>query len=211
MRMDTVYYIADYCIIRNKTIKRRDEVLFAGAQDKPVSFLTEAYKHFEFSYPKFYKMDNLCKLGFIASEILMQDSQRTTRSEDFGIILYNAASSIDTDRSHQSTINDVNAYFPSPSVFVYTLPNIVIGEICIRHKLYGESAFFITKEFDPRALFQYVRNLFDENAMQSCLAGWIEFDEKHYDCALFRIEKEPAENQGFVIFEADKIKEIYSQ
>ncbi|HEX2394666.1 MAG TPA: hypothetical protein VHI78_04930 [Bacteroidales bacterium] len=205
------YFITDYCKIRNKTISRNDNIIFPGTEEKPVSFFAEAYKHFGISYPKFYKMDSLCKLGFLASEILMQGKDRNFKGEDFGIVLYNAASSIDSDCAHQQSIKDRSSYFPSPSVFVYTLPNIVIGEICIRHKLFGESAFFIAENFDTQAIYDYIRLLFDEKVVQNCFTGWIECDANHYDCCLFMVEKSEPEKGGFAIFDAENIKEIYSR
>jgi hypothetical protein len=203
-------HISDYCVIRDKKIFKKDKLLFSGTEDKAVPFFIEAYKHFGLNYPKFYKMDSLCKLGFLSSEILMQNKSHDFSGRDFGIVLYNAASSIDTDRSHQQSINDRNAYYPSPSVFVYTLPNIVIGEICIRHKIYGESAFFITEKFDAGALYHYVNDLFEENKVQHCLAGWVECERDLYDCKLLLIDKTSTQTGGIINFDMKTINEIYS-
>ena len=41
----------------------------------------------------------------------------------------------------QETIQHADSYYPSPALFVYTLPNIVTGEIAIRNKYYGETSF----------------------------------------------------------------------
>ncbi len=104
-----------------------------------MNFFTAAYRYFNISYAKFFKMDNLCKLGFLASELLLRKRKNISEKypgDEVGILLSNAGSSIDTDRNHQKSISERDEYFPSPSVFVYTLANIVIGEICIRHKLY---------------------------------------------------------------------------
>ena len=154
--MDKNYHIRDYCIIRNHRISRNGNLIFTGNETKPQSFFTEAYKHFNINYPKFHKMDNLSKLGFLACEFLLEGKNipGSIKGEDVGIILYNAASSADTDRIHQKSIQDRSAYFPSPSVFVYTLANIVIGEICIRHKLFGESTFFISEKFHADTIAQ---------------------------------------------------------
>jgi hypothetical protein len=211
MSSSTNNYISEYCLIRNQQINKNGKLLFTGSANNPVQFLTEAYKHFEINYPKFYKMDNLCKLGLIASEILLLNKSLPYKGEEIGIVLYNAASSVDTDRLHQQSINDRAAYFPSPSVFVYTLPNIVIGEICIRKKISGESAFFISKSFDPDALNDYVEDLFSEGVIQCCIAGWLELDGDYYDGVLFLVEKTISDTDRIAIFEAGNIKEIYSQ
>ena len=35
--------------------------------------LVELYRRFADDYPKFFKMDTLCRLGFIAAEILLKE------------------------------------------------------------------------------------------------------------------------------------------
>ncbi len=211
--MDTKYHISDYCCIRNMLVSRNGEQLFRGTEKQPAQFFTEIYKHFSISYPKFYKMDNLCKLGFLASEILLNEKNILQRyaSEDVGIILSNAASSMDTDRIHQRSISDRSTYFPSPSVFVYTLANIVIGEICIRQKLYGESTFFISGKFDIPVLHTYVSQLFENGIVQCCLTGWLELDGDHYDGVLYLIEKSTSETDGIANFEPDKLNDFYTR
>ena len=209
--MEKNYHIRDYCIIRNHRISRNGNLIFAGNETTPQSFFTETYKHFNLNYPKFHKMDNLSRLGFLACEFLLEGKNipGIIKGEDMGIILYNAASSADTDRIHQKSIQDRSAYYPSPSVFVYTLANIVIGEICIRHKLFGESTFFISEKFNADLLHNYVTLLLDDHVIQSCITGWLELDGDHYDGVLYLIEKTPSGNGGFVIFEPEKLSEIY--
>jgi hypothetical protein len=210
--MDKKYIISDYCAIRNQQVYRHGKLEFEGINSQPDSFLLELYRHYELNYPKFHKMDNLCKLGWLASELLLGDKnihQRYT-AEETGIIIYNAASSVDSDRNHQLSIHDRSAYFPSPSVFVYTLANIVIGEICIRQKIVGESTFFIEEKFDPPRLYSYVKQLFDDNVIQCCLTGWLESDGDHYDGILYLIEKSTPDTDGIAIFEPGKLTEYYS-
>jgi hypothetical protein len=123
-------------------------------------------------------MDNLCKLGFITSEFLLKgkDIKGRYAGVEIGIILMNSSSSLDTDRNHQKSISSRDDYFPSPSVFVYTLPNVVIGEICIRHNIHGEGNFFITEKFNPRFMFDYVSQLFDNDFVKCCITGWVEMN-----------------------------------
>ena len=78
---------------------------------------------------KFYKMDNLCKLGYVAAGYLLKDTNY--RPKEIGIILANASSSLDTDCKHQAIINKEGDKAASPAVFVYTLPNVVLGEILL--------------------------------------------------------------------------------
>jgi len=95
--------------------------------DSIKDFAKGLYRFMNLKYPKFHKMDELCKLGFLASEILLDSN--TEVGEDTALVFSNRASSLDTDRKHQLSIKDRKDFYPSPAVFVYTLPNIIMGEI----------------------------------------------------------------------------------
>jgi hypothetical protein len=180
-----------------RSVKIKDNKVFVNSQllyelesSALNIFLQELYKKSEMSYPKFHKMDNLCKLGILASELLIQKSSIVEKYnlENIGIVLSNSASSIDTDRQHQSTISDKNNYYPSPAIFVYTLPNIVIGEIAIKYKFTGENAFFVTDKFDTDLILNYAEILLNEG-MEALIAGWINVDGDDYECFFFIIEQ----------------------
>jgi hypothetical protein len=203
--------ITGYCLIHKQQVVLSGNLLYSGNEKQPGAFFTEVYKNFNLNYPKFYKMDNLCKLGFLTSEFLLKDKEITLRysGEDIGIILYNAASSLDTDRNHQKSIQDRSAYFPSPSVFVYTLANIVIGEISIRHKFFGEGTFFIDEHFSAVRMHDYVSLLFQEEIVQCCVTGWMEFNENNYCGVLYLVEKTGPGKEGIAIFEPQIMEDIY--
>ncbi|MBN2813794.1 MAG: hypothetical protein JXQ80_06930 [Bacteroidales bacterium] len=211
--MNGPYYINDYCRICNGTVKVNDKVLYRSHTPDPAAFYTEVYKETAINYPKFYKMDNLCKLGFLASELLLRDKQLNSRyaGDDIGLVLYNASSSLETDKNHQLSIQDRSSYFPSPSVFVYTLANIVIGEICIRNKFYGEGTFFVDEAFDAERMYRYVNLLLYESHVQCCIAGWIEQHGPNYDGILYLIEKTNADPGGIAIFEPQNLTQLYLQ
>jgi hypothetical protein len=210
--MSSPILITDSIIIRNHTIWQNDKVLFEATPNLLASeFLSEAYRYFSPGYAKFFKMDRLCRLGFLASELLLHGKDLTNMypPESLGVILSNRSSSLDTDGNHQRTINNRESYFPSPSVFVYTLANIVIGEICIRHKFLGENAFFIEEQFPAGRLYEHAMTLFAEGAMQGCLVGWIEWEEESYEGMLCLVEKKSGLSKGIAIFEPAKLRDIY--
>ena len=106
--------------------------------------LVELYRRYAGDYPKFFKMDTLSRLGFIAAEILLngQTANGETANAIDAVILANRSASIKNDTDYLATIAEGN-YYPSPALFVYTLPNIVTGEIAIRHHIQGETSFYI--------------------------------------------------------------------
>ena len=140
------------------------------------SFLTKLYHIYNIVYPKFFKMDVLCKVGFIASEILLavEGAERFVPRADRAVILFDRESSLHADTTFQRTIADPADFYPSPSVFVYTLPNIVTGEIAIRNKYHGESSFILLPEKSQEAMNQAIERAFLDKETTSVLTGWVE-------------------------------------
>lgn len=148
------------------------------------SLLTSLYKQMIGNYPKFYKMDGLSRLGFVASEILLNAEKGETDKER-AIIFFNNSSSIASDRNYKESINDKDNYFPSPSIFVYTLPNIVTGEIAIRNHFHGETSFFILPDKDERLMEEILQASCRDAQSKSFLTGWIDYeDERHFEADL---------------------------
>ncbi|MEJ2066458.1 MAG: 3-oxoacyl-ACP synthase [Deltaproteobacteria bacterium] len=181
-------------------------------------FIRFVYCHYDIRYPKFFKMDNLCKLAFLSGEILLQgtDIHQKYPGEEVGIILENASSSLEYDQKHMEFIRDRNHYFPKPSIFVYTVPNIMVAEIAIRHKAKGENAVFIFEKFHPEFIDHYVSQLFRSQQVSCCLSGWVECYGDHYQSFLFIIEQEDKikrykGNQEYVIFNSLNMEKLFEE
>jgi len=198
-------YISASCITDEHFIYRDGKPVFENSTGDPEEFLLTAYKDLGLQYPKFYKMDLLSKLGWISTEILLNEVPEMTAysPEEVGVVLSNSSSSLDTDRKYFETTKTA----ASPAVFVYTLPNIMIGEICIRHGFKGENAFFISKDFDPLFIWQYVSNLFNIDTLQACICGWVEVAGRQWKAALYLVEQRKTDNP--VSFTADNLKTLF--
>ncbi len=198
-------YISANAAIGNKVVYKDELPVFENKEGDLSEFLLSIYRHLNIQYPKFHKMDNLSKLGWLANEILLQDSFNAEKykPEDVGIVLSNASSSLDTDIKYLETTKEM----ASPALFVYTLPNIVIGEISIRYKFKGENAFFIFENFDAAFIEQYVSNLLNNDILQCCICGWVEVLNDAYKAVLFLVEKDKSSNS--VIFTKENLNKIY--
>lgn len=139
------------------------------------SSISGLYREFIGDYPKFFKMDSLCKLGFVAADLILK-GQTLEQKENASIILFNHNGSLITDRNYQKTIADDN-FFPSPALFVYTLANIVTGEIAIRHKIYGESSFYVLPHQDDEMIEDVVNNAYLTSNPSFILTGWVDYDD----------------------------------
>lgn len=139
----------------------------------------QLYKEFLGDYHKYHKMDCLCKLGIIGAELLLKDVGAAVK-ENAAVILFNRNGPLLTDRKYQQTITDDN-YYPGPALFVYTLANIVTGEIAIRHKIQGETAFYILDRFDTDIIDKTVEETFQTSTPSLILSGWVDYDDDgHY-------------------------------
>lgn len=202
--------IQKYCQITDKSVSINGELLFQNSEAKTThDFLTSIYRELKVGYPKFFKMDNLSKTGLLAAELLLKE---TTIYGDVpklktGIFISNKSGSLDTDEAYQETLG--NEYFPSPSVFVYTLPNIVMGEIAIKHKLFGENTFFISENFDSQLVFDYVYQNFLETDMENALVGWIDYHHQQCAACLMLIQKQDEKNKQELEFSIDEIIKLY--
>lgn len=183
-------YIHSVVRITNKQLLHNGSVLLTKNSEEG-SWLVEIYRGLNLQYPKFFKMDNLCKIGFLAAELAMSGVEERSERPDFSILLSNRSSSLDNDLSYQETIKDQNNYFPSPAVFVYTLANIVTGEIAIRHKIKGETSFYIDEEFSVSKLCDRAElGFMSGKGIKEMLIGWVEYLEGKCDVLLFRLSNE---------------------
>ncbi len=145
------------------------------------------YDELEIKYSKFHKMDNLSKLGFLGVEMLKKTVSFDTYAPGrIAQIFQNSYSSLDTDVVHQQSINEKK--MPSPAVFVYTLPNIVMGEIAIRNELYGENLFTLVDNFLPEKWLELVNLQFKIGKADAVVGGWIEIFKNKFDLRLYFID-----------------------
>ena len=60
--------------IRPGAVESKGTTVFSSSETDFAPFIREAYKHLGENNMKFYKMDNLCKLGYVAAEYLLKDT-----------------------------------------------------------------------------------------------------------------------------------------
>ena len=166
-------------ILKNKVlINDKIDFEFKPDGDFFVSkFLKAIYKNYGIKYPKYFKMDNLSKLGFLSVEILLKNIDLTKHlPENIAQVYINSESTFETDEKFYETVKDPGNFYPSPSIFVYTLPNIMMGEISIRNGFKGENTFYVAEIFDKEFLLSSVKTVFKNSNTTACIAGWIDLN-----------------------------------
>lgn len=159
-----------------------------SSEENCIQLLKRIFKDTDKSYSKFHKMDRICKVAYISSELLIQKSENIPLSpENVALVFSNSSATIETDKKFQESLSEI----PSPSIFVYTLPNIMLGEICIRNKFKGENLFFVEPRLNTEILTQNTQMLFQHSNTKMAILAWVDFySTESYECYMALISKE---------------------
>ena len=181
--------VTSYCRISSTSYAVNAEKVAFGNEGK----LTELYRFLNLKYPKFHKMDKLAKAAFLGVEILLKHNPQIQEAddEDIALLFANSESSDFSDLKFQSSYTEGEN--PSPSQFVYTLPNILMGELAIRNKWYGESLFFVAPHFQENEFVENSLILFN-NDTKICICGWVDVNKEEIDAFFFIIDKNKTAN-----------------
>ncbi len=180
-------FITAYCKINDDHCTVNGDLLLKNEDE--TSWTRSLYNYAKLDYPKFHKMDLLSKIGTLGVELLKSRNGKLNQyaDDDIALVFANKNSSATTDLKFQASYQEKKS--PSPSLFVYTLPNILLGEIAIKNKWYGENIFTITKQFEPAFFENYAKILIPTKA-KACICGWINVIENSIDGFLFSLEQE---------------------
>jgi len=185
--------ISSYCQITDSGVwLNGEEIPIIRTNETANAWLDDIYRSLELQYLKFFKMDKLCKAGFLAAELVCNDIRldKSVYHKDIAVVCFNRSSSLDDDTLYQATINDTKNYFPSPAVFVYTLANIVTGEIAIRNKIMGETSFYISEKRELTQMRDAIIDVFQDDTVNGLLCGWVEYFDNQCDVLMMYVERE---------------------
>jgi 3-oxoacyl-(acyl-carrier-protein) synthase len=112
---------------------------------------------------RFLRMDLMCRLGLMAAELLDAgfDAMPEARRERIGVGVETFAGSLDTDVRFLQT--------PRPSLFAYTLPSTVLGEICIRYRLKGPGLCLVSPDDSAGGILAEAADWLRQGDADACL------------------------------------------
>lgn len=176
--------------MNGKILNTRD----AGPSD---SWFKQIYREQEFVYPKFHKMDVLSQAGFITTELIKRNNPQLAGvylDDEVALCFANSLSSSDTDQRFRKSYQENGT--PSPALFVYTLPNIVLGEIAILNKWYGENMFAVLPKFAPDFFLNYTDVLMTSGS-KAVLCGWLGIEGEKMNVFVFLVEESDGQEKEF--------------
>ena len=198
-------FITSYCHLTHESCSVNGNVIVERDPESDDNWFKQLYKNQEFVYPKFYKMDTLSQAGFILSEMIKraQPSIMTSYQDDeIALLFANQFSSADSDLRFKKSYEEHGT--PSPALFVYTLPNIVLGEIAILNKWYGENMFAVLPKFAPDFFVNYSQ-VFLSTGSEAVLCGWLGIAGDQINVFVFLIEKQGSAGMEF---NAENLKKL---
>lgn len=155
--------------------------------------VTSLYRQYIGDYPRYYKMDALSRLGFVAAELLLRAAYGNGQRDcgDCAMVLFNHTSSIVADRAYWASVRDEEKRFPSPSAFVYTLPNMVTGEVAIRFGSHGETSLYQLCRRNDLLMRQILAATATDRDAMHIVSGWIDCQDERHFIADLTIAKNP--------------------
>lgn len=184
--------VSSWVHINNDSVKKDGGVLFQDSY-ATVQNAQDLYRLQGHNYMKFFKMDLLCKWAWLGAETLLVDNGTHVYDgidkSKVAVVLMTGHGCIDVDKKYLASMSDI----PSPALFVYTLPNIMLGEICIRHGFKGEQLCLVSEHFDAEELHFWVSDLLEKRGMEACLCGWADAYDNNKDISFFWITKQKVE------------------
>ncbi|MBS1630513.1 MAG: hypothetical protein JST27_10690 [Bacteroidetes bacterium] len=154
--------IKDQCLLRE------------GQAPVPAEDAAFCYQALGTNYPKFFKMDKLCKWAWLGAEALLQKPEGGwlydgLDKQHIALAIATRDGCLDVDHRFLDSMQQL----PSPALFVYTLPNIMLGEVCIRHGFKGEQLCLIQDEFQPEEMLFWLKDSCHRHGTTHALFGWL--------------------------------------
>ena len=124
---------------------------------------------------RFERMDLMSRLGLMAVELLEAGFEHKSSEErdKIGVCVETCAGSLGTDVRFLQT--------PRASIFTYTLPSTVIGEICIRYRLRGPVLCLVAPAPEGSGVLAEAADWLEQNEADACLCVGCEAVDQ--DCA----------------------------
>ena len=168
---------ADYTEVKHLRIT--PDGLSVDGKDVPLeshgsALITEIFKKYIADTSRFFKMDLYSRLAYVGTTLLAKDLLDGSEPEDRALFIFTQNGSVLADRKHLSTFSDPEAFFPSPAVFINTLPNVVLGEIAVRNVIKGETTLVMLPGRDDAAMDGILEATLSATRPAVMLCGWVD-------------------------------------
>ena len=156
------------------------QVVFDGKAESYEStgsaLVSEIFKKKLSDGSRFFKMDLFSRLAYVATGLIAKDSLAGYAPEDIALFIFTRNGSVLADRKHLSTFSNPEDFYPSPAVFINTLPNVVLGEIAVMNTIKGETTLVMLPYRDDDLMDSLVKTSLASTRPSVMIYGWIDCD-----------------------------------
>ncbi|MCR5709211.1 MAG: hypothetical protein K6G79_01880 [Bacteroidales bacterium] len=145
-------------------------------ESQGASLITEIYKKYLSDGSRFFKMDLYSRLAYAATGLLVKEAPAGCDPEDIALLFFTQNGSLLADRKHLSTFSNPQEFYPSPAVFINTLPNVVLGEIAAKNCIKGETTLVMLPYRDESAIDRIIDATVTATRPSAVICGWVDCD-----------------------------------
>ncbi len=138
------------------------------------ALVTEIFKKYLADGSRFFKMDLYSRLAYAGTSLLAKDALEGYDPEDVALFVFTQQGSLLADRKHLSTFSNPDEFFPSPAVFINTLPNVVLGEIAVKNNIKGETTLVLLPDRDEATIQRIMEASLAATRPAVVLCGWVD-------------------------------------
>jgi 3-oxoacyl-[acyl-carrier-protein] synthase-1 len=168
-----------YKAVKSLMIKPGEVILDGEAlqfDSSGAAMVSEIFKKHLSDCSRFFKMDLFSRLAYVATGLVAKDSLKGCAPEDIALFIFTLNGSVLADRKHLSTFSDPEDFYPSPAVFINTLPNVVLGEIAVRNSIKGETSLVMLPERDDTVIDKVIMVSASASRPSAVICGWVDCD-----------------------------------
>jgi len=173
-----------------------DKVILNGEAESYEStgsaLVSEIFKKKLLDGSRFFKMDIFSRLAYVATGLLAKDALAGYAPEDIALFIFTQNGSVLADRKHLSTFSNPEDFYPSPAIFINTLPNVVLGEIAVMNTIKGETTLVMLPYRDDALIDRIVKASLSSTRPSVMIYGWVDCEAENSfvaDLKMLRIVK----------------------
>ena len=153
------------------------------------ALISDIYKTLLADGSRFFKMDMYSRLAYVATGLLAKDSLQGIEPEEVALFVFTRNGSLLADRKHLSTFSNPEEFYPSPAVFINTLPNVVLGEIAVKNNIQGETTLVMLGERNDALMEEIVNVSARATRPSAVIYGWVDCDAEDSFTAELKLMK----------------------
>ena len=155
--------------------------------DEGAAGITRLYKECLSDDARYYKMDLFSRLAYVGTGLLAKDNLAGCAPEDIGLLIFTKNGSVLADRKHLSTFSQ--EYYPSPAIFINTLPNVVLGEIAVTHQIKGETTLVMLSGENTELMENILAATLNATQPSALITGWVDCESENVFLASLKLIK----------------------